>query len=65
MKMISNIPQPDTYKRDYLEAANRVRVVSIQGSKVEPIFKPLKKNIAKNVSKQVKIKVPKPIIPTS
>lgn len=62
--MISNIPQPDTYKREYLEAANRVRVVSTRGAEITPTFKPLKKSIAKSVSKQVKIKLPKPIIPT-
>ncbi len=61
--MINNIPQPDTYKKDYLEAASRVRVSTIQKDSLSD-FKPVKKSIAKEVSSQIKIKIPTVKIPT-
>lgn len=61
--MIDNIPQPDTYKKDYLEAASRVRVSSVNNDNI-PTFKPIKKSISKEVSNHIKIDIPKVKIPS-
>lgn len=58
--MINNIPQPDTYKKDYLEAASRVRVNIIQKNPKPTI----KKSVTKDVSSQIKIIIPAVRIPS-
>lgn len=62
--MISNIPQPNTYRKEYLEAASRVRVIQAQDGTSET-YKPVDKNIAQEVSQHIKVEPPAINIPST
>lgn len=63
VKMINNIPKPNTYKKEYLEASSRVRAISIQ-NKPKTSTQSISKGVAKSISKQVSIKTSKINIPS-
>jgi hypothetical protein len=62
--MINNIPKPNTYKKEYLEASSRVRAISIQNKPKISIHTSISKGVAKSISKQVNIKTSKINIPS-